>query len=122
MNTRHWRPLLPALSILLAACVGTPSQGPRRAVIKKPVVVINHVTPPSVTPPSVNVPAAPDFWPQMRSSFAMSDCDADPAVLAWAQRYTKNPDHFEDQLRQAMPQSGAPDGVEPVSHLRPPRL
>ena len=34
----------------------------------------------------------------------MSDCDADPAVLAWAQRYTKNPDHFEDQLRQAMPQ------------------
>ena len=104
MNARRWRPLLPALSILLAACVGIPSQSPRRAVIKKPVVVINHVTPPAVTPPSVNVPAVPDFWPQMRSSFAMSDCDADPAVLAWAQRYTKNPDHFEDQLRQAMPQ------------------
>jgi membrane-bound lytic murein transglycosylase D len=40
----------------------------------------------------------------MRSSFAMSDCDADPEILAWARRYTQNPDRFENQLRQAMPQ------------------
>ncbi len=90
--------------MLLAACVGTPSQGPRRAVIKKPAIVIGHVTVPPLTPPTIAVPQTADFWPQMRSTFAMSDCDADPGVLAWAQRYTKNPDHFEDQMRQAMPQ------------------
>jgi membrane-bound lytic murein transglycosylase D len=104
LNARRWRPLLPALSIFLAACAGAPPQAPRQTAVKKPVVVINRVTPQPVTPPAITVPEATDFWPQMRSSFAMSDCDADPAVLAWAQRYTKNPDRFEEQLRQAMPQ------------------
>ncbi len=104
MKTRQWRPLLPALSVLLVACAGIPSQSPRRPVIKKPAVIVDHVTPPSVTPPTITAPPIVDFWQQMRSSFAMSDCDADPAVLAWAERYTKNPERFEDQLRQAMPQ------------------
>jgi len=104
LNTRRWRPLLPALSMVLAACVGTPTHGPRRTVVKKPVIVISQVAPQPVITPQIDVPQVPDFWPQMRSSFAMSDCDADPAVLAWAQRYTKNSDQFEEQLRVAMPQ------------------
>lgn len=104
MRCRPLLALLPALSMLLAACVGTPSQGLRRPAIKKPSVVISPVIAQPVTPPSVSVPEVADFWQQMRGSFAMSDCDADPAVLAWAERYTKNPEHFEDQLRRAMPQ------------------
>jgi membrane-bound lytic murein transglycosylase D len=104
LNVRQWQPLLPALSMLLAACAGVPSQSHRAAVIKQPIVVINHAATPPVVAPLISAPSVADFWPQMRSSFAMSDCNADPTVLAWAQRYTKNPDRFEDQLRQAMPQ------------------
>jgi membrane-bound lytic murein transglycosylase D len=104
LNARRWQPLLPALSMLLAACAGTPSQSQRAAVIKKPAVVVSRMTPQPVVAPLISAPSVSDFWPQMRGSFAMSDCDADPTVLAWARRYTKNPDRFEDQLRQAMPQ------------------
>jgi len=98
------RPLLPALSVLLAACVSTPSQSPRKPMIPKPAIPIAQASVQPITSPTVVVPPVADFWQQLRDSFAMSDCDADPAVLAWAERYTKNPDRFEDQLRQAMPQ------------------
>ncbi|RCS30847.1 LysM peptidoglycan-binding domain-containing protein [Rhodanobacter denitrificans] len=33
----------------------------------------------------------------------MADCDADPAIMAWASRYTRNPKQFESQLRSALP-------------------
>ncbi|WP_426703214.1 LysM peptidoglycan-binding domain-containing protein [Rhodanobacter sp. Col0626] len=33
----------------------------------------------------------------------MADCDADPAVLAWARRYTHNPKRFEDHLQSVLP-------------------
>ncbi|MFC5435224.1 transglycosylase SLT domain-containing protein [Rhodanobacter umsongensis] len=33
----------------------------------------------------------------------MADCDADPSVMAWAARYTRNPRQFENQLRQVLP-------------------
>ncbi|HXS04761.1 MAG TPA: transglycosylase SLT domain-containing protein, partial [Rhodanobacter sp.] len=33
----------------------------------------------------------------------MSDCNADPAVLGWAKRYTRDPEQFEEQLRSALP-------------------
>ena len=98
------RPLLPALSVLLAACVSTPSQSPRKPMIPKPAIPIAQASVQPIASPTVVVPPVANFWQQLRDSFAMSDCDADPAVLAWAERYTKNPDRFEDQLRQAMPQ------------------
>jgi membrane-bound lytic murein transglycosylase D len=106
MIGRPWRPLLPVLSsIVLAACVGTPSQGPRRAIIRKPVTAIENTPQPDIVPPALAAPMANvDVWQQLRGSFAMSDCDADPAVLGWARQYTKNPERFEDQLRLAMPQ------------------
>lgn len=96
-------PLL-ALSIALTACVGTTSQSPRRALIRTPAFTVHRVVPQTITP-TVMRPVVPgDIWKQLRSRFVMTDCDADPAVLAWAQRYTKNPEHFEDELRDAMPQ------------------
>ncbi|MGH8160257.1 MAG: LysM peptidoglycan-binding domain-containing protein [Rhodanobacter sp.] len=34
----------------------------------------------------------------------MADCDADPEVLSWAHRYTRNPQQFESQLQAVLPQ------------------
>ncbi|WP_108473002.1 LysM peptidoglycan-binding domain-containing protein [Rhodanobacter thiooxydans] len=33
----------------------------------------------------------------------MPGCDADPAVLAWARRYTRHPQQFESQLQAVLP-------------------
>lgn len=43
------------------------------------------------------------MWDRLRSSFAMPGCDADPAVLAWAKRYTRHPQRFESQLQAVLP-------------------
>ena len=45
-----------------------------------------------------------DVWKQLRDSFVMADCDADPSVTQWARRYTRNAPHFESRLRLALPQ------------------
>ncbi|MBE1161188.1 LysM peptidoglycan-binding domain-containing protein [Dyella sp. 7MK23] len=34
----------------------------------------------------------------------MSDCDADPQIMVWAHRYTQNPQRFEAQMSNALPQ------------------
>ena len=34
----------------------------------------------------------------------MSDCDADPQIMVWAHRYTQNPQRFEAQMSDALPQ------------------
>ncbi|OOG56868.1 lytic transglycosylase [Rhodanobacter sp. C03] len=34
----------------------------------------------------------------------MADCDADPGILTWARRYTHNPQQFENQLHEVLPQ------------------
>ncbi|OOG49244.1 lytic transglycosylase [Rhodanobacter sp. C01] len=34
----------------------------------------------------------------------MADCDADPEILTWAHRYTRNPQQFESQLQAVLPQ------------------
>lgn len=33
----------------------------------------------------------------------MADCDADPAIMEWARRYTQNPTAFEAQMRDVLP-------------------
>ena len=98
------RPLLLTLSMILVACVGTPSQTPRVTLMRTPVFSFHRAPPQVITPPVVSRVIAGDIWQQLRSRFAMTDCDADPAVLAWAHRYTRLPGQFEDQLRDAMPQ------------------
>ncbi|MFK2893927.1 LysM peptidoglycan-binding domain-containing protein [Dyella flagellata] len=34
----------------------------------------------------------------------MADCDADPQIMVWAHRYTQNPQRFEQQMSDALPQ------------------
>lgn len=96
--------LLLPLTMMLAACIGSPPLATRRTVIPPPLLRIHTAAPQIIEPLVASTVSSGDPWAQMRSSFVMSDCDADPAVLAWAKRYTKNPGPFEDQMRAAMPQ------------------
>jgi membrane-bound lytic murein transglycosylase D len=96
--------LLPlVLSILLAACATAPSQMPHKpvAIAAPPVTIENDIAPhPDL---AVIAPQPTDLWDQLRGSFGMTDCDADPSILAWAKRYTHNPAQFESQLREVLP-------------------
>lgn len=92
------RGLAVALTALLAACATPPMTRP--GTPPKPTELSSLTLPaPPATPP-----AQPDFWVDLRESFAMPDCDADPAILAWAQRYTRDTDAFEARLTEALPQ------------------
>lgn len=97
---RRWRHgLALAAPMLLAACATTPS------AVHAPEI---HPPKPAAVPlpqPSVSavMPAQDDIWSRLRQSFAMSDCDADTHILSWAERYTRDPQRFEDTLREAMP-------------------
>lgn len=95
--------LLPlALSALLTACATTPP--PRSEPGPLPVPPASaaiETPPPAVT--AAPAPEASDVWDRLRGSFAMADCDADPAVLSWARRYTRNPQRFEQEVRDALP-------------------
>ncbi|WP_019465592.1 LysM peptidoglycan-binding domain-containing protein [Dyella japonica] len=56
-------------------------------------------------PTSIAANAADEgnVWQNLRNSFAMADCDADPNIAAWARRYTSNPERFENQIAAAAP-------------------
>jgi membrane-bound lytic murein transglycosylase D len=102
--SRHLRPLPVVLSILLTACASAPSHTPqpRTATIEPAAASVAPV----ITPPTSEPAAAPSdntSWDQLRRSFAMADCDADPSVLGWANRYTRNPRQFENQLQEVLP-------------------
>ena len=106
MNTRRLRPLPLALTGLLAACATTappPSNHAPNIAPPSSAPVVNdiaHTTGPAATA----APAASgDVWASLRSSFAMDDCDADPAIMASAQAFTRNRQRFEDQLADVMP-------------------
>ena len=98
------RSLPMALSILLTACAGAPSRAPL-----PPPTTEAAPAAPSVTPPVAPLPGEPTklpsdtTWDQLRNSFAMADCDADPSINDWARRYTRNPRQFENQLKQVLP-------------------
>ncbi|MFC4765014.1 LysM peptidoglycan-binding domain-containing protein [Dyella koreensis] len=98
------RPLPVALSMLLAACATTPPVTTRNPV--------GNITPPAApavrdVTRTVGTAATPqessNVWEQLRGSFAMADCDADPAILDWARRYTQSPQRFEAEMREVMP-------------------
>ena len=104
MRKHRLRALPLALSILLAACAGVPTQVPHRQPIEPPTTVtVDNSVAPAVDKVTVT-PATVDVWDQLRSSFAMPDCDADPGILTWARRYTRNPQQFESQLHEVLPQ------------------
>ncbi|HEY8681667.1 MAG TPA: transglycosylase SLT domain-containing protein [Rhodanobacter sp.] len=99
----HALPLF--FSIVLVACANVPLQTPHKSsAIQLPAnsadndVVASPVVQP-VTPPQIF-----NVWDQLRSSFAMTDCGADPSVMTQARRYTHNPKQFESQLREVLPQ------------------
>lgn len=101
------RPWLVLLPLWLAACATAPlprtpapaatasAARPPRAAMVGPSSVIAGVTAPA--------PVADDVWQRLRDSFAMQGCDASPAVLDWAQRYTRHPQSFEERMRAALP-------------------
>jgi membrane-bound lytic murein transglycosylase D len=107
---RYARRLLPvALASLLAACATPPAT---KTVPKTAIVTPAPSLPPATSLPTPSI-AAPtitpeattaNVWDKLRDSFAMSDCDADPQIMVWAHRYTQNPQHFEAQMRDALPQ------------------
>lgn len=95
-----------AITFCLAACASAPPSQPAAPASK----VIKPIAPkPKVSDVAgrVDAPAtpldAPNVWEQLRSSFQMADCDADPSIMGWARRYTQSPSVFEAQMREVMP-------------------
>jgi membrane-bound lytic murein transglycosylase D len=102
--------LLPvALASLLAACATPPTTGPTHTpsatiVAPTPVPSPAPAPPPQAAPAPATQADTVNVWDKLRSSFAMSDCDADPQIMVWAHRYTQSPQRFEAQMSQALPQ------------------
>lgn len=99
-----YRRALPvALSSLLAACASAPSSLPGKPTptVTPPQPVVGNVG--SVMQNPARPVAQSNVWNDLRNSFAMADCDADPAIEKWARSYTKNPERFEAQMRDALP-------------------
>lgn len=107
---KYTRRLLPAaLASLLTACA-TPSVNQSAHI--PAAVSAPSIPAPAPSLPSPQVPApqstpevtTANVWDKLRGSFAMSDCDADPQIMVWAHRYTQNPQRFEAQMSDALPQ------------------
>lgn len=94
------RPLSLALSILLAGCAAVPTASPHPPHVQAPSTDVADI---STAAPAGPHAATTDVWARLRNSFAMPDCDADPAIQTWAQRYTRSPARFEAQMRTALP-------------------
>lgn len=100
------RQLLPAVvSLVLAACAGV-SPPPRPQHLTAHLLPVAAPAMPALANPATATgPTAPldSFWDKLRNSFVLSDCDADPEVLRWAGKYTRNPALFEQTLRTGLP-------------------
>lgn len=104
MSKRNIRALCLACAALLSACATPP--------VTRPVPRPSTATPAPVAPlpaeSSVPIEATAqsepaDVWMKLRSSFAMDDCDADPVIMNWARRYTRNSAQFESHLQDVLP-------------------
>lgn len=107
IRLRHLHALPLALSIALAGCAGAPSLTPTPRplpVAPPPAVTVTEPSTVASLDQVVEAPSTTDAWDQLRSSFAMADCDAAPEILTWAHRYTRNPQQFEEQLGKVLPQ------------------
>lgn len=105
--SRRLRPLPLATSVFLAACATGPAQKAPQAPVPAPAPQngSSHSTSvrPAPAPVAANAVDDGNIWQNLRNSFAMADCDADPNIVAWARRYTSNPQRFEDQIAAAAP-------------------
>lgn len=89
-----------ALSALLTGCALAPISGPRPPRVQAPTTAVPDIDTSAPIGPHA---ATTDVWMRLRSSFAMPDCDADPAIQSWARRYTRSPARFEAQMQAALP-------------------
>lgn len=103
MTAARLRPLPAALSLLIAACasVAPHGNGPetrplRGSAISHEDIAVGHAKPGGTS-------NGTDDWAALRASFAMDDCDSDPAILSWARQYTRNTDRFESQMLEVLP-------------------
>lgn len=108
MSQRYLRPLPLAMSAFLAACASGPAQKPPAPPAKPaPAAPAARATPGSGASGAVHTSNTQtddgSVWQNLRNSFAMADCDADPGIMVWARRYTSNPSRFEDQIAAAAP-------------------
>lgn len=95
------RRLLPTLiPLVLTACAATPSRPVAPPPAPAPVQPVQDVT---IVPKMIRPPAPADFWSNMRDSFGMQGCSADPQVTAWARTYTQRPNRFEQQINEVLP-------------------
>ena len=102
MNVLNRRLLPTLIPLFLTACAGTvPKPAPQQpAATVAPVAPVEDVS----MAPKLMRPAQPaDFWADMRESFAMPGCEADPKVMAWARTYTKQPNRFEQNVNEVLP-------------------
>jgi len=119
-TVRRLRPLPLATSVFLAACASGPAQKPAQTPAPSPT--------PQTTPTHSVAPARPapvasqqvddgNVWQNLRNRFEMADCDADPNIMAWARRYTSNPDRFESQIGAAAPRIAYVEQVAAKHHV-----
>lgn len=96
------RRILPALiPLVLTACAGAPQRPvPLSATPAPAATPVQNV---SMSPKLMRPSASPDFWSEMRDSFAMPGCEAGPEVVAWARTYTRMPNRFEQQVNEVLP-------------------
>jgi membrane-bound lytic murein transglycosylase D len=97
--------------LLLAACASVPMPSPKTAAGTHRITL----PPPATFDPgqaqaridgawSIQAHADPgQVWEQLRESFTMDGCQADPSIMHWARRYTRNRSGFENRLRAALP-------------------
>ena len=102
MNVLNRRLLPTLIPLFLTACAGTvPKPVPQQpAATVAPVEPVEDV---AVAPEPVRPAPPADFWSDMRGSFALPGCEADPQVLAWARTYTKSPNRFEQNVNEVLP-------------------
>ena len=97
----RYRHAIVVASVLLAACATPPARPPAPVTPPPPSAAAD--IPATVAPVAAPVVATADVWTRLRESFAMDDCDSDPAVAAAARRYTAHPRSFEAHLDAALP-------------------
>lgn len=105
--------------LMLAAC-STPGQRPNPAVPPAPVATLPASKPSSPAsaaekPSPAPVPA--NLWSRMRARFALPGCDADPRIVFWARRYTRNSAGFERYLQEVTPTIAYVEGAAEHAHI-----
>lgn len=97
------RRLLPTLIPLVLSACATTTPRTVAPIAPPPAPAIDTVSDVNMSPKLARPAPPADFWGDMRESFAMPGCEADPQVMAWAHTYTKMPNRFEQQVNEVLP-------------------